>query len=134
MLCFLWADPKELCLCSKSEVRIVCTAASYSNNSENIFSYISRKIFLSAAWKQQLKYIRTLPSLSFSRLCQWWSVHWNRSKGSFSSFSLEIWQGQAVLLSIRVILCFTTGRRYLYIQITSSSVSTRECHVFVFFL
>lgn len=32
------------------------------NHSENIFSCVSRKLFSSATWEQQLKYSRTLPS------------------------------------------------------------------------
>ena len=62
MLCFLWADLKELCSSSELGMRIVWAAASYSNNSENIFSCVSRKLFSSATWEQQLKYSRTLPS------------------------------------------------------------------------
>lgn len=60
--CVFSADLKELCSCSELGVRIVWAAAFYSNNSENIFNCVSRKLFSSATWEQQLKYSRTLPS------------------------------------------------------------------------
>lgn len=133
MLCFLWADPKVLCLCSKSGIRIVCTGASYLNNSENIFSYVSGKMCSSAAWKQQLKYIRHCPHCPFPDYVSdgQCTESRNRSASSFSSFSLEIWQGQAVLLSICVILCFTT-RRDIYIQITSLCPPEKVTFLFSF--
>lgn len=38
-----------------------CTGSSILLNSENIFHCVSRKLFSSATWEQQLKYSRTLP-------------------------------------------------------------------------
>lgn len=126
MLCFLWADLKELCSQSVFGVRIVWVAASYSVHSENIFSCVSRKLFSSATWEQQLKYSRILSSQSYpfpNYICDGQcNKSSNKSENSFFSFSSEIWQGRAVLLPMSIMWCSRTGRRHPHIQINSFCV------------